>query len=30
MDNTRLFWLYTVGQGLVGLALLHFFPRLLA
>ncbi|MGG5886615.1 cbb3-type cytochrome c oxidase subunit I [Falsiroseomonas sp. HC035] len=30
MDNTRLFWLYTVGQGLVGLALLHGFPRLLA
>jgi cytochrome c oxidase subunit I+III len=30
MDNTWLFWLYTVGQGVVGLALLHFFPRLLA
>jgi cytochrome c oxidase subunit I+III len=30
MDNTRLFWLYTVGQGLVGVALLHGFPRLLS
>src|SRR5690606_3204494 len=25
--NTRLFWLYTVGQGLLVLALLHGFPR---
>jgi cytochrome c oxidase subunit I+III len=29
LDNTRLFWLYTVGQGSVGLVLLHGFPRLL-
>ena len=29
-DNTMLFWLYTVGQGIVGLALLHGLPRLLA
>ncbi|RYJ04476.1 MAG: cytochrome ubiquinol oxidase subunit I [Acetobacteraceae bacterium] len=29
-DNVMLFWLYTVGQGLAGLALLHGFPRLLA
>jgi cytochrome c oxidase subunit I+III len=28
-DNTMLFWLYTAGQGLVGLALIHLFPRLL-
>lgn len=26
-DNVRLFWHYTVGQGLVGLALVHGFPR---
>ena len=30
MDNTLLFVLYTVGQGTVGLALLHLFPWLLA
>ncbi|GGC45382.1 cytochrome c oxidase subunit I [Siccirubricoccus deserti] len=30
MDVTRLFWIYTAGQGAVGLALLHLFPRLLA
>ncbi|MBY0331695.1 MAG: cbb3-type cytochrome c oxidase subunit I [Acetobacteraceae bacterium] len=30
MDNTQLFVLYTAGQGCVGLALLHGFPRLLA
>ncbi|WP_439599237.1 cbb3-type cytochrome c oxidase subunit I [Falsiroseomonas sp.] len=29
LDNTRLFWLYTVGQGAVGLVLVHGFPRLL-
>jgi cytochrome c oxidase subunit I+III len=29
-DNVMLFWLYTVGQGVVGLALLHGFPWLLA
>jgi cytochrome c oxidase subunit I+III len=29
-DNVMLFWLYTVGQGVVGIALLHGFPRLLA
>ncbi|MEE1610061.1 cbb3-type cytochrome c oxidase subunit I [Microvirga sp. CF3016] len=27
-DNTMLFWYYTVGQGLVGLAVVHGFPRL--
>jgi heme/copper-type cytochrome/quinol oxidase subunit 3 len=26
-DNTRLFWHYTVAQSLVGLALIHGFPR---
>jgi cytochrome c oxidase subunit I+III len=29
-DNTMLMWHYTVGQGLVGLALVHLSPRLLA
>ena len=28
-DNTMLFWHYTVGQGLVALAVVHLFPRLL-
>ncbi|SHI57269.1 cytochrome c oxidase subunit I+III [Roseomonas rosea] len=28
-DNTMLFWLYTVGQGVTGIVLLHGFPRLL-
>ncbi|MDX2205294.1 MAG: cbb3-type cytochrome c oxidase subunit I [Hyphomicrobiaceae bacterium] len=28
-DNTMLFWLYTAGQGIVGLALTHLFPRLI-
>ena len=27
-DNARLFWHYTVAQSLVGLALVHGFPRL--
>jgi cytochrome c oxidase subunit I+III len=27
-DNTMLMWHYTVAQGLVGLALLHIYPRL--
>jgi cytochrome c oxidase subunit I+III len=27
-DNTRLFWYYTVAQGLAGLVLVHGFPRL--
>jgi cytochrome c oxidase subunit I+III len=27
-DNTRLLWYYTVGQGLVALATIHLFPRL--
>ncbi len=27
-DNTKLLWHYTVGQSLVGLALVHVFPRL--
>jgi cytochrome c oxidase subunit I+III len=29
LDNSRLFWLYTIGQGMVGLVLVHGFPRLL-
>ena len=29
-DNTMLFALYTAGQGITGLGLLHLFPRLLA
>jgi heme/copper-type cytochrome/quinol oxidase subunit 3 len=29
-DNARLFWHYTVGQSLAGLAMLHGFPRLIA
>jgi cytochrome c oxidase subunit I+III len=29
-DNTQLFWHYTVGQSLLGLALVHGFPRLVA
>src|SRR5690606_2302410 len=28
-DNVMLFWHYTVGQGVVMLALIHAFPRLL-
>jgi cytochrome c oxidase subunit I+III len=28
-DNTMLIWSYTVGQGLVALATIHLFPRLL-
>jgi cytochrome c oxidase subunit I+III len=28
-DNTRLIWYYTVGQGLVALATIHLFPRLI-
>ena len=27
-DNTMLLWYYTVAQGLIGLALVHSFPRL--
>jgi cytochrome c oxidase subunit I+III len=27
-DNTALLWLYTVGQGLLGVLLVHGFPRL--
>jgi cytochrome c oxidase subunit I+III len=27
-DNTALLWLYAVGQGLLGLLLVHGFPRL--
>ncbi len=26
-DNTMLFWLYTVGQGLMSLLIVHGFPR---
>jgi hypothetical protein len=29
-DNARLFWHYTVAQTLVGLVLVHGFPRLVA
>ena len=29
LDNTALFWHYTVAQGLVALLLVHLFPRLL-
>jgi hypothetical protein len=29
-DNARLFWHYTVAQTLVGLALVHGFPRLVS
>ena len=29
-DNARLFWHYTVGQALVGVALVHGFPRLVS
>ncbi|HUE45901.1 MAG TPA: cbb3-type cytochrome c oxidase subunit I [Aestuariivirgaceae bacterium] len=29
LDNTALFWHYTVAQGIVGLLLVHLFPRLL-
>jgi cytochrome c oxidase subunit I+III len=28
-DNARLLWYYTVGQGLVALATIHLFPRLI-
>jgi cytochrome c oxidase subunit I+III len=28
-ENTMLFWYYTVAQGLIGLALVHSFPRLI-
>ncbi len=28
-DNTMLFWYYTVVQGILGLALVHSFPRLI-
>jgi cytochrome c oxidase subunit I+III len=28
-DNTMLLWHYTVGQGLIGLAVVHLSPRLL-
>jgi cytochrome c oxidase subunit I+III len=27
LDNTALFWHYTVGQGLLGLLIVHGFPR---
>ncbi len=27
-DNTMLFWYYTVGQGVIGLLVVHGFPRL--
>ena len=29
-DNARLFWHYTVGQTLVGIVLVHGFPRLIS
>jgi cytochrome c oxidase subunit I+III len=28
-DNTRLLWYYTIGQGVLGLLLVHLFPRAL-
>jgi len=28
-DNARLFWHYSVAQGLAGLAMVHGFPRLI-
>ena len=28
-DNTAILWHYTTVQGLVGLGLVHFFPRLI-
>jgi len=28
-DNTLLLWYYTLAQGLIGLALVHLFPRLI-
>jgi cytochrome c oxidase subunit I+III len=30
LDNVRLLWYYTVGQGLVALATIHLFPRLVS
>ena len=27
-ENTMLFWYYTVAQGMIALALVHSFPRL--
>ena len=30
VENLKLFWLYTIAQGLVGLLLVHGFPRVLA
>jgi hypothetical protein len=27
-DNTMLLWHYTVGQGLLGLLVVHGFPRI--
>jgi cytochrome c oxidase subunit I+III len=30
VENLKLFWLYTAAQGLVGLLLVHGFPRVLA
>jgi cytochrome c oxidase subunit I+III len=30
VDNLTLLWLYAVGQGLVGILLLHGFPRVIA
>ena len=29
IENTALFWHYTVAQGVAGLLLVHLFPRLL-
>ena len=28
-ENTMLFWYYTIAQGLIAIALLHSFPRLI-
>ena len=30
IDNLTLLWLYAAGQGLLGLLLLHGFPRVIA
>jgi cytochrome c oxidase subunit I+III len=29
VENVTLFWSYTVGQGLLGLFIVHLLPRLL-
>jgi cytochrome c oxidase subunit I+III len=29
LDNTALFWYYTAGQGLLGVVIVHGFPRVI-